>query len=142
MFVYFYFFGYSDYNGNLLCFFDNDCLTVDDLEKYLIFFSFYVREFLIILDCCFVDGNIVLKYFKDESYLVYKLFNLVNVEVLLYFFELLCSKLRKVSSDENCCVIDKSFILNIDLDIVVIDFSVVDGNVIYKVLVILFFIIR
>ena len=127
VFVYFYFSGHSDHNGNLLCSSDNDCLTVDDLEKHLTLLSPHVREFLIILDCCFADGNIASKHLKDESYLVHKSPNPVNVEAPPHPLESLCSKLRKASGDENCCATDKSPISNTDLAATT-DFSFVDGN--------------
>ena len=132
MFVYFYFSGHSDRNGNLVCSSYNDCLMVDDLKRHLTPLSPHVHEFLIILDCCFADGNITSEHLENESFLVHKSPNPVNVEAPPHPLESLCSELLKASGDENSCVTGKSPFSNADLGVAETDFSAVDGNVIGK----------
>ncbi|XP_022799609.1 uncharacterized protein LOC111337538 isoform X3 [Stylophora pistillata] len=132
VFVYFYFSGHSDHNGNLLCSSDNDCLTVDDLKNHLTLLNPHVREFLIILDCCFADGNIASEHIKDESFLVHKSLDSVNVEAPPHPLESLCSEFQEASGAESSCVIGKSPISNAEADFAESDFSTVDENVISK----------
>lgn len=72
VFLYFYFSGHSDQNGNLLCYCssEEDVLREADLKEE--FRHLNVNEFLIILDCCFADGKIASEYIKDDNFLVYK----------------------------------------------------------------------
>ena len=132
MFVYFYFSGHSDCNGNLVCSSYDDCLMVNDLKRHLTPLSPHVHEFLIILDCCFADGNIASEHLKNETFLVHKSPNPVNVDAPPHPLESLCSELLKASGVENSCVTGKSPISNADLGVAETDFSAVDGNVIGK----------
>ena len=72
VFLYFYFSGHSDQNGNLLCWCssEEDVLTEAELKEE--FSHLNVNEFLIILDCCYADGKIASEYIKDDNFLVHK----------------------------------------------------------------------
>lgn len=72
VFLYFYFSGHSDQNGNLMCSSDQDVLTGTELRKSLDLLTDKVREFLVILDCCYADGKIASEQIEDERFLVHK----------------------------------------------------------------------
>lgn len=72
VFLYFYFTGHSDKSQNLICSSYDDVLTVSDLKDQFTHLKGLVGEFLIILDCCFADGNIVSNDITNEAYFVYK----------------------------------------------------------------------
>lgn len=72
VFLYFYFTGHSDKSQNLICSSYDDVLTVSDLKDQFTHLKGLVGEFLIILDCCFADGNIVSDDITNEAYFVHK----------------------------------------------------------------------
>lgn len=72
VFLYFYFTGHSDKKQNLICSSCDDVLTVSDLKDQFTNLKGLVGEFLIILDCCFADGNIVSDDITNEAYVVHK----------------------------------------------------------------------
>ena len=72
VFLYFYFTGHSDKKGNLLCSSGVDLLNEADLQEHFERLRPYVEEFIIILDCCFADGNITSKPLDNNSFLVSK----------------------------------------------------------------------
>ena len=72
MFLYFYFSGHSDQNGNLVCSSEEDILTEAELREHLHLLKVNVTEFLIILDCCYADGKIASEHLEDGAFLVHK----------------------------------------------------------------------
>lgn len=72
VFLYFYFSGHSDQNGNLICSSEKDILTGAELKDHLHLLKNNVAEFLIILDCCYADGKITSEHLEDDAFLVHK----------------------------------------------------------------------
>jgi len=72
VFLYFYFSGHSDQNGNLVCSSEEDILTEVELREHLHLLKDHVSEFLIILDCCYADGKIASEHLEDGAFLVHK----------------------------------------------------------------------
>ena len=72
VFLYFYFSGHSDQNGNLLCWCssEDDVVTEAELKEDLEHLN--VNELFIILDCCYADGKIASEHIKDDNFLVHK----------------------------------------------------------------------
>ena len=132
VFVYFYFSGHSDKNGNLLCSSEDDRLTVNDLKEHLNHLNPHAREFLIILDCCYADGKIASEHIEDEKFLVHKSLEPVNLESRPHPLESLCSNLQEASGAEGSCAVGKSPISNAAVDLPETDFDALDGNVINK----------
>ena len=130
--LYFYFSGHSDQNGNLICSSGKDILTETELKEHLHLLKDNVKEFLIILDCCYADGKITSEHLEDEAFLVHK-----SIEPAVESepphclpLESLCSKLHH-SED---CTPEKepvSSAAGIDTDTET-DFDTMDGNVVCK----------
>ena len=72
VFLYFYFSGHSDQNGNFICSSGKDVLTQSELKGHLHSLKDNVSEFLIILDCCYADGKIASIHLENDTFLVYK----------------------------------------------------------------------
>ena len=96
VFLYFYFSGHSDQNGNLLCWCssEDDVLTAPELKEDL---KLNVNEFMIILDCCYADGKIASEHIKDDNFLVHK----SPVESMQHPLESLYNNLHKTVSHED-----------------------------------------
>ena len=123
VFLYFYFSGHSDQNGNLLCWCssEDDVLTATELSEDL---KLNVNEFMIILDCCYADGKIASEHIKDDSFLVHK--SPAQVESMQHPLESLYNNLRKTVSHEDSVDSDVSE------ELPQTDFDTLDGNVFTK----------
>ena len=125
VFLYFYFSGHSDQNGNLLCWCssEDDVLTAPELKEDL---KLNVNEFMIILDCCYADGKIASEHIKDDNFLVHK--SPSPVESIQHPLESLYNNLQKTVSHEDFVepVSDASE------ELPQTSFDTLDGNVLTK----------
>lgn len=130
VFLYFYFSGHSDQNGNLVCLSERDLLTEAELKEHLRHLN--VNEFLIILDCCYADGKIASDHIDDESFLVHKSPLAAETESSQHPLESLCSNLQSTGADEDSVVSHKEPISNATGLLPETDFDTLDGNVFNK----------
>ena len=125
VFLYFYFSGHSDQNGNLLCWCssEDDVLTEAELKEDLKHLN--VNEFLIILDCCYADGTIASEYIKNDNFLVHKSPAPAPQESKQHPLETLCNNLQEAVSQEDSV----EPVLDLSEDLPQTDFDTLDGNV-------------
>lgn len=128
VFLYFYFSGHSDQNGNLLCWCssEKDVLTEAELKED--FRHLNVNEFLIILDCCYADGKIASQYIEDDNFLVHKSPEPAALESKQHPLESLYHNLQKTDS----CKDSKEPISNASEELPQTGFDTLDGNVFTK----------
>ena len=126
VFLYFYFSGHSDQNGNLLCWCSSqdDVLTEADLQED--FKHLNVNEFLIILDCCYADGTIASEHIKDDNFLVHK--SPAPLESKQHPLESLCNNLQKAVSPEDSV----EPVSDVSGELPQAGFDTLDGNVFTK----------
>lgn len=126
VFLYFYFSGHSDQNGNLLCWCssEDDVLTEAELREDLEHLN--VNEFLIILDCCYADGKIASELIKDDNFLVHK--SPAPLESMQHPLESLCNNLQEAVSHEDSV----EPVSDVSEELPQTGFDTLDGNVFTK----------